>query len=409
MLNRKEKMTIRKIYIAFCNLVTVLISATSFAIAQNAPVCSSLKLERIYASLPLQCITANANGMICSEISHDKPLYICKNKQNEISQIGIRLFPKQHTDLFAPEVLNFLECTALEMLLFSGNNQRIAAKFKEYKMNWQYNNNNLGEGMFPSFAVSLKAITDEASFQLVKDSLNYSAQWDHPVFGTIRVTFPAQYSLISGKDNKELGDELGQILSVFQKSETGKDVIRTEDVANESLSQYNGAVYLKRGKSFIIPEINSHIYYQKSDVNTYKPLYSKLYQHETLVNMFLRNDMPDKQVMLDITHRKYGYTEDKYHIKLSDFVAFFSEKFETYVGFELANHPDIKAVVILYHRDFNYVNMLLVDTIENMFFENNSKIKCRMYAFIPSHNIRNLFGSNIQNSNEKEYEPLLFE
>jgi hypothetical protein len=395
---------------SFYSFLAVFLTASAAVFAQAAPTFASLKLERIHAALPRQCVSANANGMICGEISSEKLLYIRKNRQGEISQIGVRLFPEAYHKLFAPEALDFLECTALEMLLLGNNNQRISAKFKEYRMSWLYGGSRLGEGFFPSFAASLKAITDSSAFRLFKDSLLYTAQWTHPLHGTTSVSFPAQYSLISGKDNKELGDELGRILSVFQKPEGRSDNTRTEAVADESLLQHSGAVYLKRGQSFIIPEINSDIYYQKSDARSYQPLYSRLYQHETLANLFIRSDMPDKRVMLDITHRKYGYTEEKYRVKLSDFVAFFGEKFETYVGFELANHPDIKAVVILYNRDFNYVNMLLVDAVENIFFEDNSNIKCRMYAFIPSHNIKNLFGgSNIQNTNHKEYEPLIFE
>ncbi len=402
--------TRKDILILYSFIVIVVLTIAPSVFAQNAPIFSSLKLERIYASLPRQCLSAQSAPMVCNELVSDKPLYIRKNGRNEISQIGIRLFPEQYTQAFAPEILAFLECTALEMLLFH-NNQRAANKLKEYKMNWLYNNSPLGEGLFPSFSASLKAITDSSDFRLFKDSLTYTAQWTHPVYGITKATFPAQYSVISGKDNKELGDELGQILSVFQKPEATGTNNRKENIAGESLSQYNGAVYVKHGKTFLIPEINSDIYYQKSDARIYQPLYSKLYQHETLANLFVRNDMPDKSVMLDITHRKYGYTEQKYHVKLSDFVAFFGDRrFETYVGFELANHPDIKAVVILYNRDFNYVNMLLVDAIENAFFENGSNIKCRMYAFIPSHNIKNLFSnSNIQNTNSKEYEPVIFE
>jgi hypothetical protein len=123
------------------------------------------------------------------------------------------------------------------------------------------------------------------------------------------------------------------LLSVFQNPETGSVKPGPEILPDEPLTQYNDAVYVKHGKRFLIPEINSDIYCQKNDARTYQPLYSKLYQHETLANLFIRNDMPGKAIMLNIIHRKYGYTEQKYHIKLSDFTAFFgSKKFETYVG-----------------------------------------------------------------------------
>ena len=389
----------------------VLLTTTVTAFAQDAPVFTSLKLERIYALLPRQCLTASSKGMICNELSSDKPLYIKRNERNEITRIGIRLFPEQYAEVFSPEALHFLECTALEMLL-SPKSPRTTSKLKEYKMNWLYNNAPFGEGLFQTFDVSLRAITDSSDFQLLRDSLAFTAQWAHPVYGTTTVTFPAQYSLISGKDHKELGDELGQMLSVFQKSEIERHVSNVEPVSDEMLSRLNDSVqvYVKRGKSFLLPEINSNTYYLKTNPYTYRLLYNKRYQDATLANLFISNSMPNQSLTLDITHRKYGFTEQKYQIKLSDFIAFFDEwKFETYVGFEPTNYPDIKAVVILYNREFNYVNMLLVDAVEDLFFENNSNIKCRMYAFIPSHNIKSLFGgSNIQNPNSNDFEPILY-
>ena len=402
----------RKHISSFCGIVAVVsLIATTTAFAQNAPVFASLNLERLYASLPGQCISAASNGMVCSELDTDKPLYIRKNKRGEISQIGIRLFPKQYAEAFNSEVLDFIERTALEMLLWKSS-VRNTNKLQEYKMTWQYNNVRFGEGMFRSFASSLRAITDSSDFQLKRDSLTYSAIWAHPVYGVTEATFPAQYSVISGKDHKELGDELSEILSIFHRTETGTGNL-VEKVTEESLSRLNDSVqvYVKRGKSFILPEINSDTYYLKTAPNAYRLLYNKRYQDATLANLFICADMPNKTLTLDVTHRKYGFTEQKYKVKLSDFIAFFYDrKFETYVGFEPSKFPDIKAVVILYNREFNYINMLLVDAIEDAVFESDSSIKCRMYAYIPSHNINSLFGgSDIQNPNSNEFEPLLFE
>jgi len=399
----------RKHILAF---LIILVMVVFRATAQDAQVFTSLNLERLYASLSGQCLIAASNGMICSELDSNKPLYIRKNSRGEISQIGIRLFSNKYSEAFSSDVLDFLERTALEMLLWR-NSVRNTNKLQEYKMTWQYNNVHFGDGMFRSFATSLRAITDSSDFQLQRDSLTYTAIWVHPEYGVTKATFPAQYSIISGKDHKELGDELGEILSVFHSTENVRNVFNREKVTEESLSRLNDSVqvYMKRGKSFILPEINSNTYYLRTDPNTYQLLYNKRYQDATLANLFISNDMPNKTLTLDITHRKYGFTEQKYKVKLSDFIAFFSDKkFETYVGFEPTIYPDIKMVVILYNREFNYVNMLLVDAVEDAFFENDSNIKCRMYAYIPCHNIKSLFGgSDIQNPNSKEFEPVLFE
>lgn len=377
---------------------------------EKQPVFASLCLERIYAGLPPECRQAVGRQSTCYLPAAKRQMYVHRNGRGEITGMGLQLFPEAYAGAFSQELLDFLERTALELLL-QPNNQRVAAKLKEYKMSWTYNGNALGEGLFRNFADCLVAITDSTAFNLQHDSLVYKAQWSHPVRGHINVTFPAQYSVIAGKDSKELGDELSEILLSFKRDETAKPAPAEDTDDTGEFSRYHDdMIYVKRGKPFIIPDINSDTYYRKNGERTYKPLYNKSYQYETLANLFVLDGMPGTSPVLDITHRKYGYTEQKYHIRLADFIAFFSRNFETYVGFEPATLPGIKAVVILYNRKFNYVNMLMVDTFENAFFGNDNHIPCRMYAFIPSHNIRSLFGgSDLKSKDINEYEQILFE
>ncbi|GHT24517.1 hypothetical protein FACS189430_09560 [Bacteroidia bacterium] len=388
-------------------IALLFLCASSFA--QGAPPAfATLGLERIYADLPKEC---KASGGECRLAAVRHPVYFRHNGRNEISQIGFRLFPEQFAAAYSPEILDFLERVSLELFLMP-NNRRVEAKLKEYRMTWLYKGASIGNGFFRSFGDCLAAITDTSAFRLHKDSTMYAAQWSHPHLGTIQATFPAQYTVISGKDNKELGDELSALLLAYQSQGTTALPPAEAQSAASGLTPYNGAVYVKRGRNFIIPAINSDVYYQKTEDKAYRLLYSKRYPHESLANMFVAADAAaGKEVILDVTHRKYGYSEQKYRMKLSDFTAFFGDDFETYVGFEMAGHPEIKALVILYNRHFNFVNMLIVDTFEDVFFEKDGVIPCRMYAFIPSHNIRSLFGddSNMKSKDSKEYEPVLLE
>lgn len=397
----------------FINILSLFILTCSILQAQEKqPALASLCLERIYAGLPGECrLAIGQKAADCYLPVAKRRMYVRRNDKGEITGMGVKLFPKQYAEAFPPELLDFLERTALELLL-QPDNRRVSAKLKEYRMNWTYNGNHLGEGIFGSFVTSLDAITDTTDFRLFHDSLAYRAQWVHPSRGNLVVSFPAQYSLIAGKDSKELGDELSEILMSFKGSGTEEPFSPFEDSgASGDFSLYhNDTIYAKQGNSFIVSDINSNTYYRKSGSRSYRPLYSRNYQYETLANLFVLDNMPDKSILLDITHRKYGNTEQKYRIRLSDFTAFFGKNFETYVGFEPSTLPGIKAVVILYNRKYNYVNMLMVDTFENAFFENGNNIQCRMYAFIPSHNIRSLFGgSDLKNKDINEYEQIIFE
>lgn len=320
------------------------------------------------------------NRQVCG-----KKLLVRFNSDGQVSHLGLKLFPDGVKQQLDPEISEFLERQCLEMCL-EDQQGKLGAKLKEYKMALYLNQVPWGGALFQKLEDALQVADNSAAFRLTKDSLNYSAVWENQRQQSFEIRFPTQYNLISGRDKKELDDQLEMTL----KGSSGSG-LQFEDIQQLKVIEKEPGMWLSSPQKFMIPAVGDSRYFRKSADGQLVWLYDSRFPRESLANLFYYLPDSSKQVQLKMTHRKYGKDVAVYTIPLASVLAAWQKNFRTYVGFEKSPAGELKAVVFFYNSLGNYLHLLSVNVSETDLFEKH-ELEVELRSFIPEHNIKNLFG-----------------
>lgn len=345
------------------------------------------KLENLYSLLPNDCKIAieNSNNLKCQcKINGDtlkvKVLY---NEDHKVSHLGLQMFKFDYQLYFSPSVINFIERTLLEDLLWD-NTTYINKKNKEDRIQLFKNNKVLGEIGFNKINEIIPIIKNEFAFSLKQVGLEYTAELKNDK-GMIKMIFPATNTVISGMDKIEYGEQVMVSLKNFKKSEK----INSKIPLKEQLKTYKDDIKVRVGNSYF-KSITSTKYYKVTD-DVVQPLFSKEYPLESFCNIFLMPIEANKKIQLNITHKIYGDEKFDYKVNLNDFISFFNTEFEFYFGIEEKTDENMSGTLIIFNRKLNFVNLLYVNTNKNTLFGDIPIINAKLYTNIPSDNIKNLF------------------
>lgn len=346
---------------------------------------SSRKLEAMGQLLTAQYGISMGNDL--SSVSIQGKTLVCKyDNNNRLTQLGIRLFPEQLKQALEPEISDFLERILLELTL-EENRGKLKEKLAEYKIDLSLNQVPLGGLIFSKLSYGIKEINDESAFTLTRDTLNYYASWNNKGLSTFAMKIPSNYELILGKDKKELDDELAQNLKLFSCSRN-----LNEGKIDVSALEKGKEFSTLKGEYLFLKELNSNTYFTSTDTDTTRWLYDKNYPKESFSNFFYHGDPHSNSIQARILHRQYGKETDQFTIPLNELICYFRKDFQTYIGFEKTENPDLTVVVLFYNKNCNYLNMLWIKAKSADIFSDNSIINAELFSYIPSHNIKNLFG-----------------
>ena len=353
----------------------------------QAPTFSSRKLTELGESFPKTCLPPTDSIFNCPKITKGKSFVIRYNSKNEVEHLGVSLFSPETKEMINLPVCNFIERTMLELLLQKSPGD-IQSKLREYKIRLQKDGAEYGTGFFHSLGNVLDGVQYPTLFTLYKDSI-YTAYWEFGINESLSMSFPASRELIFGTDKKESDSYIGELF-VNNDCRKNFDAVVPDLVSDDELTLIAGTdLYKREGKTFIIAQINTDTYYQRSD-GFYRPAFDPAYLNESLANLFLTEQI-ENSLLLKITHRMYGGFTPEFIIPLNRFICLFNNEFTSYCLLHRTDSKSIQISVVLHNSDFNYIHLLRVRTTVEQLFTNNGILTADFYTNIPQHNLKSLF------------------
>jgi hypothetical protein len=266
---------------------------------------------------------------------------------DKLSNLGISLFDGKSKELLEPSVCDFIERLMLELILLP-NDKQVVRKLNEYKINIQYNGTDFGVRK-ESFSSLLKKSSLFPAFTLQKTQKKYTAIWKSQQGDLFTITFPAERELIEGTSKREADETLSRLL-VDYACETNR--------------------------------VSEPIRFFSSEDN------DENYSLETMSNLFygyINND----NLKLKLNYRSQNTIPPETIISLNDFLCFFRNNFEFYCNVKDKGQNHFEITLILYHRDFNYIHMLLIKSTQETISEEERILDADFYSNISQYNLNN--------------------
>lgn len=359
------------------SIIAVLVLCFQFLGAQNF---ATRQLE--YLAGLMKCpLPAQSGIFYCSQVS-SLPLKVEYDTAGVMCHLGFSLFSDSLKNQALTKLLyDFQEWLFLEVFL-QGSETKARKLLEEYKGQWINLSVHLGKGtFFQSLENSLRLASKEGvEHVLTKENISWTSSWRDSING-FALRFPANFDMISGMDKKEAEIWLAKQLQQFQC--TGNTVSYIKGNMGE-LQLLNRSNYLLQGNALFTQAMNTNLYLQV--------LYDPNFPEESIANLFNYPDIQrTKGIDMQIKQIAYGKESYSYQIKLSDFQCFLGDDYEIYTGIEKCTAEIAEFSVIYKSRWYNYSHLLYIKTTPQNLFDKTEPLKAVFYAFIPNHNIKNLY------------------
>lgn len=348
----------------------------------------SQKDKALFAALHDVCktdsILINNHLFSCTEVVKEDTvnIVICKDENDIIEHIGCKFIPDS-TYTNNRLITKFIERELLSLLL--SNNIEETMKI---------NNDNYFFILLNDNEIPIDSLADRKWFfnlwknnrgmVIDRENKNYMVTILCPNNQNLSFIFQADVALISGMYKKEHDKKLAIQLSnyyseKFDEIGSAVDCDLLQYYMNDSIN--NDSIFVIKGESYTIPQINSDLYYWKND-SVYTPVCDSSHIAMSFSNAILMPDLNNYDV--EIRHCMYGYKKHIYTMTSKEFFSFFSKDFEMFFGIETLDKDNLTGTLILYNQEADYIHMLYISTTMNDLM-NNGKIYMNLYSNIPQH------------------------
>jgi hypothetical protein len=237
-------------------------------------------------------------------------------------------------------------------------------------------------GVIKDFDDLLSFINTSTHFTLAKNNYLFFAEWKNNE-QVLKLKFPNDYQLITGRNKKELDDELFKSIGNMLVLNPSPDKTEISDRAIDSFP-----VPVITGSKFL-NLLSSDVFYRHV-ANDSILVFDQGSIPLSVPNLFLNNRLSGGRTLV-ITQNLYGQRTITYNISLLKFKSFFETDFTNFIGME-RNEPDlIEGTLVIYHKYFNFIHMLHFKTNSSEIFSNSGNIMADFYSNIPLHNVSDLF------------------
>jgi hypothetical protein len=153
------------------------------------------------------------------------------------------------------------------------------------------------------------------------------------------------------------------------------------------LALIGDSVYAAIGSEFM-RTLSSTFYVVKSD-STFVPLFHKSYPVESFITTILRpsSSIPSIDVVLE--HNQYNDVR-LLGVQLEALVEFFAKDHQLFFGVE-DSVKMYSGTLIAHNSELNYLHLLYFQTSYDVMFGIHPEYRCKLYSFIPTYNVKNLF------------------
>jgi hypothetical protein len=354
---------------------------------------ASENIKKIFNQLPLDCKRVLVEKKEC-DCSLDGFVYHikCEMDGDELNLIGLNVFEDSIYKHNNKAIFSFIEREFLKFIL--DNSIERVTRREEDHVKFFYSNSFQGRKMLNSPDNYFQnVISDINGISIKQTSVQYNVILINSKGEKIEIEFPIINTLISGKDKKELDDD------IFK--EFSKDIHITTNIQknnNSDLSFNNkGNLLVSEGENFLIKDFSSNRYYIK-DKDSLKLVFDKMYVEESFSNMFLSYLPYNQNITIDIKFKSYGNIEKNKSLTINNFLSHFDDQFKIFFGIEDSCKDHLRGTVLLYNPALNFLHLMDIKTDATSLFGLQGHLTATFYPYIPTHNIKDLFGKG--NNNE---------
>lgn len=356
-----------------------------FSIVLQAQTFKASHLQRAYEKLHLDSQTESRSGLI-----------IRKAADGTIEHIGIPLFSKDMRTLLPSPIYDYLEYALLDYKYHISENTLQLQKIKFFKGSWD---------VLDKITPADDCVIDN------RDDKWFIIRWIHGAQEILSVLVPIDYELLSNSRRKEMEQNFGRELKRYKS--INKQLLIVE--ADELESLHRDGLLVKKGDSFLIPEINSDTYYryevQKESARTaikanhvenitYEEevpvlLIDVEHPRETWANILLASDHGGVNASMSLELFYVGYHKEKVNVSLTQWIGYCQSVGCTpYYIYEGAKGNQLTANLLMYNRNEGYAHLAYLQTSVNQLANKSQTYSGKVYLYIPISNISELFAKN---------------
>ena len=220
------------------------------------------------------------------------------------------------------------------------------------------------------------------------DGRRYMLRFTDHSGNSVVVSYPADIQLISGMLLMEREDWLAE--AIWLTKIPPED---SSEITSDLLEQIGGsALYLRKGNTYLLPEMNSNRYYVRDSDGTFSLLYSEDFPCETMANLMSTASMPSR-IKLHIKLVKYGYRVEEFTVPLQQWVAFcMAEGCQPYFGVISRRDDEVVCEVLMHNEGLGYAHLAKIAFNPMGLGEPDYTMIVRMNSYIPLSNVKNIFG-----------------
>lgn len=246
---------------------------------------------------------------------------------------------------------------------------------------------------------NLNRVNESTSFSLVRyENKAYEVTWSNQNTTLLSVAFPIQYELILGMPQNEIEQHMQEYISLAsQRVKSSVVEIQVDSVAPN--------LYCSRPKRhYQIPAINDCRYFSKNEEGKLCLINDTAQIEYTVANIF--QDGMDKKYLMQVEQSIYGFKHLNYAISLSQWLNYCElEQLTCYVAVEAETDKDVQVLIVAENTDLAYNHLLSVIIPKNILGETHGSMLVKMNAFIPTHNITDLYEQyTTKPKNQREWE-----
>lgn len=229
----------------------------------------------------------------------------------------------------------------------------------------------------------ISLLNDSTRFTLDRiEDKYYIATWADSVnTDLISISFPNSYELLLGYPKSEIELHLEELILSADSSDYS---------TNLELEPIDSIIYRTNPQcNYYITALNDVRYYRFLDQSSFIPLWDSIYTEYSVLNLFKVDVCPN--ITMNVTQSVYGFNNLIYSVPISQWINYCHNAGLTiYSGIEEETDDKYKLVIICECKELSY-NHVISAYIPKDIEAIKDGIDVTINAYIPNHNIKNLF------------------
>lgn len=232
----------------------------------------------------------------------------------------------------------------------------------------------------------ISKLTDSTDFSLTRfGDTYYEAQWLNSKEVFLKVAFPIQYELLLGKPKIQIEKEFESRVKVHSQS------CEVDMLTFDNIEPYKENVYRTSGGNYYqIPTLNDCVYLMRNKDGKYSYLCDSDYIQESITNLFHFGSRIDCTLVVE--QNVYGFQVKRYNMSLLQWLNYcHSNNMNIYAAIEEETTDSFKVLIVSQCLDLGFNHLLSATVPKTVFTDTIPAISVKLNAFIPTHNIKDLY------------------